>query len=114
MSNTNNNASASASINFSGLLLVVLIVLKLNPGGHLDSPVEDWSWWLVIFAPLLLSLAMILVFLVIIAIGVGIGATIAWIIDRYKNAKRNAVLKKREEERKARIAQRKAGDSRLS
>lgn len=105
MSNTTNNtANASASINFSGLLLVVLIVLKLNPGGHLDSPVEDWSWWLVIFAPLLLSLAMVLVFVTIAAVGFAIFYPISKHNDHRKAKKRLARLREQE---LARLAQRK-------
>lgn len=26
-------------------IFIILFVLKLNPGGHLDSPVQDLSWW---------------------------------------------------------------------
>lgn len=72
---TNNNATATATAGgfpILGLLGVIFIVLKLNPGGHLDSPVEDWSWWLV----LLPFYIWIPILLLVIAVGflvVGIG-----------------------------------------
>lgn len=31
----------------AGLIFIVLLILKVNPGGKLDSDVENWSWWLV-------------------------------------------------------------------
>lgn len=88
MSDTQVNNHSSVSIGFGGLLLVVLVVLKLNPGGHLDSPVEDWSWWLVIFAPFLIGLAIFLAGLLMVGLIVLIGMTIAWVIDARKARKR--------------------------
>ena len=29
-------------------ITVLFIVLKLNPGGYLDSVVTGWSWWYVL------------------------------------------------------------------
>lgn len=40
-----------------GLFFLILFVLKVNPGGHLDSVVENWSWWWItapIWGPVLL------------------------------------------------------------
>lgn len=88
-------ASSNVTFSFSGLLLVILIVLKLNPGGHLDSPVQDWSWWLVIFAPLLISLAILGVILGVFAIGAGIVFAIAGILDWNDKRKREKARQER-------------------
>lgn len=50
-----------------GWLFLIMFVLKLNPGGHLDSDVENWSWWWVT-APLWGSV--LIVALVFATIGV--------------------------------------------
>ena len=50
-----------------GWLFIVLFVLKLNPGGHLDSPVQDLSWWWVT-APLWGPLALVLAILAVVGI----------------------------------------------
>lgn len=71
------SSSSSGGIGFAGLLTIVFVVLKLNPGGHLDSPVEDWSWWWV-FSPLWISAA---IFVGILAI-VGLVMLGAWVIDK--------------------------------
>ena len=60
MSN-NNNASASVSINFAGLLGLVFIVLKL-------CHVIEWSWWWVLapfWIPFGIWLICVLVILII-------------------------------------------------
>jgi heme A synthase len=92
-----NNNSASSSINFGwlGLLGAVFVVLKLNPGGYVDSGVESWSWWLVLL-PFYGGLA----FLLALAVLGGLTYFGATLID-----KRNA--KKR---RKEHLAARKPGD----
>lgn len=92
-------ASSNVSISFGGLLLVVLIVLKLNPGGHLDSPVQDWSWWLVIFAPLLIGLTITLVVLAAVALIWGAGAGIVTLLDKRDARKRQKFLAERNRKR---------------
>lgn len=91
MATTNNTATASASASapWGLFLFAVLLVLKVNPGGHLDSVVEDWSWWW-ITAPLWGPFAIILFVLACIGIGVGV----------------STILRKRrfEKARKARLA----------
>lgn len=47
-------------VGFLGWLTLIFIVLKLNPGSHLDSPVEDWSWWWVL-SPILIPFAILVV-----------------------------------------------------
>lgn len=103
-----NNTSSSSSVNigFGGLLLVALVVLKLNPGGHLDSPVEDWSWWLVIFTPLLIGVALTLALVLAVGAVACIGFLIALVVDFFKG-------RKREKERQARINKR-VGPDRFS
>lgn len=59
--------SNNMGVGFLGLLTLIFIVLKLNPGGHLDSAVADWSWWWVL-SPIWLPIVVIL----FIAISVGI------------------------------------------
>lgn len=75
MSNEGNSASAHASFGWFGFLGVVLVVLKLNPGGYLDSPVQDWSWWLVTL-PFWIGLAILLFFLVVAGVVLGGGAVL--------------------------------------
>lgn len=72
MADNNNTATASTSVSFAGLLGVVLVVLKLNPGGLLTTPVVDWSWWLVLL-PFYAGLLLLLLILLVGAIVVGIG-----------------------------------------
>jgi hypothetical protein len=37
----------------SGWITLVLFILWINPGGHLDSPVDDWAWWQVFILPII-------------------------------------------------------------
>ena len=93
------NSTASASVSRTGLgltgwLTIIFVVLKLNPGGYLDSPVQDWSWWLV-FSPVLFWVALIVLF----ALGGLLVLGIAGILD--------AIDKRRWRKRQAkRIAER--------
>lgn len=68
MTDSSANASVSAKMGLTGWLTLLFVILKLNPGGHLDSPVEDWSWWLV-FSPILIGWAIVLVILVLFLLG---------------------------------------------
>lgn len=43
---------------YLGWLFLIMFVLKLNPGSHLDSAVTGWSWW-VIWAPIWAPLAIL-------------------------------------------------------
>lgn len=93
-------ASASASrggIGFTGLLVVVLIVLKLNPGGYLDSQVQGWSWWLVLFGPLLLSVGIFVSVLVLLGIVFGIVFSVVAVYENYQDRKRKKERKRRAE-----------------
>lgn len=81
-SNSSSNATVNAKMGLLGWLTLVFVILKLNPGGHLTSPVEDWSWWLV-FAPVLIAWVILLVFL--LAVGVIFGGVKYF---DYRDAKR--------------------------
>jgi len=49
-------SSSDRGIGFVGLLTIVFIFLKLNPGGRFTTGVADWSWWWVL-SPLWISFA---------------------------------------------------------
>ena len=85
MSNATSSSTASANTGMGvvGWLTIVFIVLKLNPGGYLTSPVVDWSWWLV-FSPILSVLGII--FALLLFAGMAFGASS--LIDRHKRNKR--------------------------
>lgn len=81
------DSTSNATVNSRGVglltgLTIIFVVLKLNPGGYLDSAVEGWSWWLV-FAPLWGVWALILLFAVI----AGIAYFIAYIKDKRRESK---------------------------
>jgi hypothetical protein len=64
---TTNNVSSSSSsgrIGFAGLLTIIFIILKLNPGGHLTTAVVHWSW-LWVLSPLWISFGIVLGIMVI-------------------------------------------------
>jgi hypothetical protein len=62
---TNNDASSrQAGVSALGLLWVVLVFLKLNPGDNFDTPIADWSWWLILGIPFIYAGIMIIVMLV--------------------------------------------------
>lgn len=77
------STARSGGMGFVGWLTLVFIVLKINPGSHLDSPVQDWSWWLVL-SPILICLALVGVVL----LGIGVVFVVSEIIDRRAAAKR--------------------------
>lgn len=77
MSESTSNASVNAKMGITGWLTLLFVILKLNPGGHLDSPVEDWSWWLV-FSPIIIAWAILLVILLVIGGGFGVVALLDW------------------------------------
>ena len=90
-----NNNSASASVNIGvGLLGVVFVILKLNPGGLLDSPVQDWSWWLVLL-PFYVGL--------IILLAIGVVALVIWLganaLDKRETRKRRKAFEERQKKR---------------
>ena len=99
MADVSATASARGGISFGGLLLIVLIVLKLNPGGYLDSPVQDWSWWLVIFGPLLLTLALTISVMLILALVFGAVVLVLFIIDKVRERKREKFIRERNTKR---------------
>lgn len=76
MSNTA-SASVNAKMGLAGWLTLVFVILKLNPGGYLDSAVQDWSWWLV-FSPILIGVAFVLLLLIIGAGVFGGAALLDW------------------------------------
>lgn len=47
MSESANKSSSSSSygIGFAGLLTIIFIILKLNPGGHLTTVIAEWPWF---------------------------------------------------------------------
>lgn len=62
-------------IGFFGVLFLIFLWLKLNPGSNFDTPVQDWSWWWVtapLWGPLVLALAIFaVVFISYIVINIG-------------------------------------------
>ena len=65
-----NGKSVNVSMGLSGWLFIVLLILKLNPGGQLTTVVADWSWWWVtapLWLPLVLAFVLILIALTIAA-----------------------------------------------
>lgn len=89
MADSTATASVNAKMGVFGWLTILFVVLKLDPGNHLSSPVEDWSWWLVLL-PLYFWFV---VFLVVVIIGASV-VGIAELLDRRDAKKR----------RKARLA----------
>lgn len=53
-----NNKSVRNGMGLFGWLFIILFILKINPGGHLDSPVMGLSWWWVT-APIWMPIAII-------------------------------------------------------
>lgn len=66
--NNTANASVNAKMGLVGWLTLLFVILKLDPGSYLTSPVVDWSWWLV-FAPILIVWGFSLVVLAVLGIG---------------------------------------------
>lgn len=66
-----NTKNITNGMGILGWLFLVLFVLKINPGGHLDSPIADLSWWWVT-APLWLPAAIVLVSIAVIGISYAI------------------------------------------
>lgn len=79
------NASVNGKMGILGWLTLLFVVLKLDPGGHLTSPVVDWSWWLV-FSPILVGFAFFLLFLLVVGGIFGGAALLDWNSNR-KNRK---------------------------
>lgn len=74
-----------------GLLGIVFVILKLNPGGRLDSPVEQWSWWLVTM-PFWIGAVIVIAILIIGAFGVAVFAGLEAVLEsrrRKRRAKEN-------------------------
>lgn len=65
-----------------GWLFLIMFVLKLNPGGHLDSAVTGWSWW-VVWAPIWVRPAIL-----------GAVAIIAFVLEEVGLARKRSKLKK--------------------
>lgn len=84
------NASVNAKMGLAGWLTLVFVILKLDPGGHLTSPVVDWSWWLV-FSPILI----VWVIFIGVLLLVGLGFLVAFIHDEYKGRKRRKAARER-------------------
>lgn len=73
---SNSSSSSVGGIGFTGLLTIVLIVLKLT--GFID-----WSWWLVIFGPFLCVLALV----VVACVAVFAGAFLFFVLRELKKQK---------------------------
>lgn len=82
MADSTSNATVNAKMGFTGWLTLVFVILKLNPGDHLTSPVVDWSWWLVL-SPILIAWGISLAILLV----VGLGFLVAFVHDEYKSRK---------------------------
>lgn len=88
----------------AGWLTLLFVVLKLNPGGYLDSAVQDWSWWWV-FSPILVVWAIGLGTLVGLALGAGVCFLAAWLLDKRNQRKWRKQKAERQEERRKRNRQ---------
>jgi len=86
-----------------GWLLIILFVLKLNPGPKdnkwVDSPVKDWSWWLVT-APLWGPLAV-----------VAVGAVVFGLVYLVARALDKRDLRKRRKQQQERLARQRSNRS---
>lgn len=83
--NSTANASVNAKMGLAGWLTLVFVILKLDPGGHLTSPVVTWPWWLV-FLPVILAWSII----ILILLGVGLffgGAQLLDTLDKRRRQK---------------------------
>lgn len=92
MSNSNSTATANVRMGWFGFLGVVFVLLKLNPGGYVDSDVENWPWWLVTM-PFWLGIAVILLFIILGLLGVGVAAGLDSIDSRKHRRARAKRLK---------------------
>jgi uncharacterized membrane protein len=82
-----------------GWAFLILLVLKLNPGGHLDSPVQDASWWWVTL-PLWGLFAVLFVIAVVGALVVGAISVVESVQHKRARKKRLKIEAKRREERR--------------
>lgn len=87
---SSSNASVNAKMGLAGWLTLLFVILKLNPGDHLTSPVVDWSWWLV-FSPILIAWGILFAILLL----VGLGFLVAFIHDEVKARKRRKQARER-------------------
>ena len=69
--------SEGISINLSGTLFIILLVLKLFP----NIVVSNWSWWW-ITSPLWIPVVIVLLFFTIMAIIYGIVAISKWVVRK--------------------------------
>lgn len=82
-STSSSNTTVSAKMGLTGWLTLTFVILKLNPGGQLDSAVQDWSWWLV-FSPILIMWGILLVIL----LGLVVAFFVALVRNWYKGRQR--------------------------
>ena len=87
---SSSNASVNAKMGLVGWLTLLFVILKLDPGGHLTSPVADWSWWLV-FSPVLVAWGFVLGILLV----VGVGFLIAIVRNEVRARKRRKATRER-------------------
>lgn len=88
-STSSSNATVSAKMGLTGWLTLVFVILKLNPGGHLDSAVQGWSWWLV-FSPILIAWSILLVILLVAGGVFGGAALLDWNTSRKRKKDQKA------------------------
>lgn len=67
MKHSTSSSDDTGIMSLAGLLAFYFVILKLNPGGYMDSVVQDWPWSLV-FGAILASWGILLVILFVICV----------------------------------------------
>jgi len=80
------SSGSSSGIGFFGLLTIVFIILKLNPGGSITTGVVDWSWWWVL-SPLWIPFCLVMSIIVFVFVCAYFGVGVVEIYRKYKNQK---------------------------
>lgn len=81
---SSSSSTTSGGIGLCGLLTILFVVLKFDPGGHLTTEVVGWSWWWV-FSPMWIPLSLVAGVLVVIGIIVLAGLCLTAIAALWAN-----------------------------